>query len=319
MDFRFDGQTTAAEIVRGMDLGRKTFVVTGSSSGLGVETAHVLAEAGATVVMVGRDPARNEQAAGQIRAQLPGADLSTFIADFADLASVRCVADEILAAFPKIDCLINNAGFVGGPLVLTEEGVEAHFAINHLAPFLFTNLLLPALKAAAPSRIVLVSSNAHRAPTFDLDDVNFERRPYDHWSAYAQSKRASVLHAVALAKRLEGTGVTAYVLHPGVIHTNVFRHMPSEEAEAAIEAAKQYGTVVKNVEQGAATQIWAAVAPELADKSGVYLEDCQIAPHIPSNVPSSSGVVEEALDPAMADRLWEASEAMINRSFAPAL
>ncbi len=312
----FGPETTAEEVVAGRDLSGKTIVVTGSSAGLGAETVRALAKAGAELVMVARNAEKNAGVADAIRAETPGARLSTVTMDLADLASVRRAAAEILAAHPKIDALINNAGFVGGPRVITPEGAELHFAANHIGPFLFTNLLLPALKAAAPSRVIVLSSNGHRMPGFDFDDLDFSNRPYNHWTAYSQSKRANVLHAVALAKRLAGTGITANAVHPGVIRTEVFRDVTADEANMVTGWSEQNGSPLKSVQQGAATQVWGAVAPELDGVTGVYLEDCRIAEHIPSTTLSAVGVIEEALDQDTADRLWEISEKIVGERFA---
>jgi NAD(P)-dependent dehydrogenase (short-subunit alcohol dehydrogenase family) len=311
----FGPETTADEVVAGLDLNGKTIVVTGSSAGLGAETVRALAKAGAEVVMVARNTAKNEGVADQIRTEIPGAKLSTVAMDLADLASVRRAAAEILAAHPRIDALINNAGFVGGPRVITPEGAELHFAANHIGPFLFTNLLVPALKAAAPSRVLVLASNGHRMPGFDFDDLDFSTRPYYHWTAYSQSKRANVLHAVGLAKRLAGTGITANAVHPGVIRTEVFRDVTADEANMVTGWAAQNGSPVKSIQQGAATQVWGAVAPELDGVTGIYLEDCRIAEHIPSDVVSAVGVIEEALDPDSADRLWAISEKIVGEKF----
>jgi NAD(P)-dependent dehydrogenase (short-subunit alcohol dehydrogenase family) len=312
----FNAETTADEVVKGLDLTGKTMVVTGSSAGLGAETARVLAKAGATVVLVARNAEKNAKIAAGIRAETPNAKLFEATMDLADLGSVRRAAKEILAAHPKIHVLINNAGFVGGPRIITPEGAELHFAANHIGPFLFTNLLYPALKAAAPSRVLVLSSNGHRMPGFEFDDLDFSHREYNHWTAYSQSKRANVLHAVGLAKRLAGTGITANALHPGVIRTEVFRDVAAVEEQMVTGWAEANGSPLKSVPQGAATQVWGAVAPELEGVTGVYLEDVQIAKHIPSDVLSALGVIEEALDQASADRLWGISEKIVEEKFA---
>ena len=212
----FSAQSTADEVLSGVDLTGKVIVVTGSSAGLGTETVRALASAGAEIVMAARNQSKNEAVADRIRAEVPGAKLSTVAIDLGDLASVRRAADEILAAHPKIDALINNAGFVGGPRTITPEGAELHFAANHIGPFLLTNLLIPALKAAAPSRVIILSSNGHRTGGFDFEDLDFTKRDYNHWTAYSQSKLApkNVYHAVGLSKRLAGTGITANAVHP---------------------------------------------------------------------------------------------------------
>ncbi len=312
----FNAETTAEEVVKGLDLAGKTMVVTGSSAGLGAETARVLAKAGAQVVLVARNAEKNARVAAGIRAETPNARLSEVTMDLADLGSVRRAAKEILAAHPKIHALINNAGFVGGPRIITPEGAELHFAANHIGPFLFTNLLFPALKAAVPSRVLVLSSNGHRMPGFEFDDLNFDKREYNHWTAYSQSKRANVLHAVGLAKRLAGTGVTANAVHPGVIRTEVFRDVAAVEEQMVTGWAEANGSPLKSVPQGAATQVWGAVAPELEGVTGVYLEDVQIAKHIPSDVLSALGVIEEALDRESADRLWGISEKIVGEKFA---
>jgi NAD(P)-dependent dehydrogenase (short-subunit alcohol dehydrogenase family) len=311
----FGPQTTAEEVVAGKDLSGRTFVVTGSSAGLGAETARVLAKASANVVMVARNAEKNAKVMADIRAQFPNARLFSYTMDLADLGSVRKAAAEIVAAHPKIHALINNAGFVGGPRIITPEGAELHFAANHLGPFLFSNLLYPALKAAAPSRVLILSSNGHRMPGFDFDDLDFSKRDYNHWTAYSASKRANVLHAVGLAKRLAGSGVTANAVHPGVIRTEVFRDVQPEEEQMVTGWSEANGSPIKSIAQGASTQVWAAIAPELKNVTGIYLEDTQIAKHIPSDMVSAVGVIEEALDPEAADRLWAVSEKIVGEKF----
>jgi NAD(P)-dependent dehydrogenase (short-subunit alcohol dehydrogenase family) len=312
----FGPETTAEEVVAGKDLSGRIFVVTGSSAGLGAETARALGKTGATVVMVARNAEKNAKVIEHIREQFPNARLSSVTMDLADLGSVRKAAAEILAAYPKIHALINNAGFVGGPRVVTPEGAELHFAANHLGPFLFTNLLYPALRAAAPSRVLILSSNGHRMPGFDFDDLDFSKRDYNHWTAYSASKRANVLHAVGLAKRLSGTGVTANAVHPGVIRTEVFRDVQPEEEQMVTGWSEANGSPIKSIAQGASTQVWGAIAPELKDVTGIYLEDTRIATHIPSDVLSAVGVIEEALDQESADRLWAISEKIVGETFA---
>lgn len=312
----FGAETTAEEVIAGIDLSGKTIVVTGSSAGLGAETARVLAKAGAEVVMVARNADKNARVIAAIREETPGAKLPSVTMDLADLGSVRKAAKDILAGHATIHALINNAGFVGGPRIITPEGAELHFAANHIGPFLFTNLLYPALKAAAPSRVLVLSSNGHRMPGFDFDDLDFSKREYNHWSAYSASKRANVLHAVGLAKRLAGTGVTANAVHPGVIRTEVFRNVQPAEVQMVTGWSAANGSPIKSIAQGASTQVWAATAPELKDVTGTYLEDTQIAKHIPSDVPVAVGVIEEALDPEAADLLWAISEEIVGEKFA---
>jgi len=311
---QFDASSTAEEVVGGIDLGGKTIVVTGSSAGLGRETARVLAKAGASIVMAARDLEKNQRACAAIRAEFPRARLQTVSFDLADLGSVRRAADQILSAHGKIDVLINNAGFVGGPLSYTAEGCELHFGANHIGPFLFTNLLMQAVKAAAPARVVVLSSNGHRMSGVDFDDLRYEKRPYNHWSAYSQSKRANVLFAVGLTRRVAKYGITANAVHPGVIRTEVFRDVTADEEKMVTDYGESHGSPVKSIPQGAATQVWAAVAPELAQVSGRYLEDCRVAELDPD--PSSGrGAMPDAFDPDIAERLWTVSEEIVGQRF----
>lgn len=311
----FDASSTAEDVVGGGDLSGKTIIVTGASAGIGTETARVLAKAGVLVVMCGRDTAKNERVANEIRAEAPRAKIETVTFDLADLKSVRAAAERILSVHPKIDVLINNAGFVGGERRLTAEGCEMHFGANHIGPFLFTNLLMPALLKAAPSRVVVLSSNGHRIESFDFDDLDFAKRPYNHWTAYSQSKRANVFFTVALSKRVASLGVTVNTLHPGVIRTEVFRDVTPGEEKMVTDYSESHGSPVKSIAQGAATQVWAAVAPELTNVTGKFLEDCQIA-KADDSPDSASGVKPAALDPDSAERLWTISEKIVGQRFA---
>jgi NAD(P)-dependent dehydrogenase (short-subunit alcohol dehydrogenase family) len=312
----FDGRSTADDVLAGLDLTGKTVVVTGASAGLGFETVRAMAAKGAEIVMVGRDPEKNARAAERIRAGQPDAKLAPVTIDLADLESVRQGAAEILAAHPRIHALINNAGIMGGPFVLTKDGLELHFASNHVGHFLLTGLLVPALKAAAPSRIVILTSAGHRMDGFDLSDLNFGKREYVYYLAYCQAKRANVLHAVALAKRLAPFGISANAVHPGAIRTEVWRDLTEEHVQQAIAWSAASGSPEKTPAQGAATQVWAAVSPEAESLTGLYLEDCRVAEHIPYGDFGAAGVIKEALDEDTADRLWAESERIVGQSFA---
>jgi NAD(P)-dependent dehydrogenase (short-subunit alcohol dehydrogenase family) len=311
----FNGRSTADEVLAELDLTGKTVVVTGSSAGLGYETARAMAAKAAEVVMAGRDPAKTAAAAERIRAGQPGAKLSPVTIDLADLDSVRRGAAEIIAAHPRIHALINNAGIMGGPYVLTKDGLELHFASNHVGHFLLTGLLAPALKAAAPSRVVILTSAGHRMDGLDFDDLNFRNREYIYYLAYCQSKRANVLHAVALAKRLKPFGIAANAVHPGAIRTEVWRDLTEADVQQAIAWSSASGSPEKTPAQGAATQVWAAVSPEAAGLTGLYLEDCRVAEHIPYGDFGAAGVIEEALDAESAERLWAESERIVGQSF----
>jgi len=306
----FGAHSTTDEVIRGIDLRGKTAVVTGSAAGLGLETVRVLAQAGATVVMAARDPHRNAQAMARIRADNPQAQLESLTLDLSDLDSVRAAAAAVLEAHPAIDLLINNAGVMACPLARTANGCELQFATNHLGHFLFSCLLVPGLRRTAAARVVSLSSAAHRYAAVDFDDPQFERRPYDSWTAYGQSKTANALFAVGLARRLAPFGITANAVHPGVIFTELMRHMDSDAKDNLREQAS---AVTKTVPQGAATQVWAAVSPALAGVSGKYLEDCHVA-HL-ADAMSYDGCQAYALDERNAERLWELSEQIVGQRF----
>jgi NAD(P)-dependent dehydrogenase (short-subunit alcohol dehydrogenase family) len=311
----FNGRTTADEVLAGLDLTGKTIVITGSSAGIGSETARAMAAVGAEIVMVARDPDKNARIAARIKGEQPNAKLHLVTMDLADMASVRHVAAEILAAHPKIDALINNAGIMGGPLVITKDGLELHFAINHVGHFLLTGLLVPALKAAGPARVVILTSAGHRMDGFDLGDLNFRNRDYIYHLAYCQAKRANVLHAVALAKRLAPFGITANAVHPGAIRTEVWRDLTEEDFQGAMAWSSASGSPEKTMAQGAATQVWAAASPKAEGLTGLYFEDCHIAEHIPYGDFRAAGVIEEALDPHVAELLWAETEKIVGQKF----
>ena len=311
----FNGRSTVDEVLEGLDLTGKTVVVTGSSAGIGSETARAMAAAGAEIVMASRDAAKNAAVAARIKAERPDAKLHLVSMDLADMDSVRRGAAEILAAHPKIDALINNAGIMGGPYIVTKDGLELHFAANHVGHFLLTGLLVPALRAAAPSRIVILTSAGHRLDGFDLGDLDFRKREYVYHLAYCQAKRANVLHAVALAKRLAAFGITANAVHPGAIRTEVWRELTEQDFQGAMAWSSASGSPEKTYAQGAATQVWAAVSPEAEGLTGLYFEDCHVAEHIPSGDFGAAGVIEEALDPHTAELLWAESERLVGQKF----
>jgi NAD(P)-dependent dehydrogenase (short-subunit alcohol dehydrogenase family) len=283
----YGAETTADEVVDGVDLTGTVAVVTGASSGIGAETARVLADAGATVVPGTRDA---------------GLDL-------ASLAAVEAFAGSVLDAHDRIGLLINNAGIMAAPFGRTAEGFEGQFGTNHLGHFLLTGLLAPALVAGAPGRVVNLSSAGHRITDIHWDDPNYETRPYDKWEAYGQSKTANILFTVALERRLGPVGVHAYAVHPGMIATNLGRHLDRSDLAALNDRAKRSpgGGLpgYKSIPAGAATTVYAATSPDLEGSGGVYLADCAVTDdHAPW-----------ALDPASADRLWELSERLVGHAF----
>jgi NAD(P)-dependent dehydrogenase (short-subunit alcohol dehydrogenase family) len=321
---RFNKDTTADEVLEGMDLSGRRIVITGTSSGLGFETARAMASKGAAITMLARNVEKNEAAAGQLREQVPGADLETREIDLTSFGSVRACAEGILEAHDKIDVLINNAGVMVCPYSTNEDGFENQLVSNHLGHFLLSLLLTPALIRGAPSRLVELSSGAHGMSGFDFDDPNFERREYNPWSAYGQSKTANALFALEFDRRLGSRGVSAYSVHPGVIMTELGRHMTPEsmaqmqdhvrtqaEASGATLPDAPPEMTFKTVEAGAATQCWAATALELDGHGGQYLADCQIATVGGDNAETS--VAPHAQDPEAAKRLWALSEEWVGQ------
>jgi NAD(P)-dependent dehydrogenase (short-subunit alcohol dehydrogenase family) len=301
---------TSDDVLRGMDLGGKVAVVTGASGGLGLETARALAAAGATVVLASRDAAKTAASVETIRKQVPDARLESRWLDLASLASVRAAARQLLAAHPRIDILINNAGVMATPLLRTAEGFELQLGTNHLGHFLFTCELVPALLAAAPARIVNLSSGGHLISDVLWDDPLFRRRPYDKWVAYGQSKTANVLFTIELERRLGTRGVHAFAVHPGMILTDLGRHLTADDL-AALEKMGESAPggalpPFKSIPQGAATTLWAATAPDLVDHGGSYLADCAV----------SSDHAPWAVDHDAARRLWSLSEDLIGERFA---
>ena len=204
---------------------QKTIVVTGASDGIGLEAASQLAAQGHHLVMVGRTPAKVEAAAARVRRESPGVPVETFICDFGSLEDVRGLAHDLLAAYPRIDVLVSNAGTVFDKRTVTRDGLEATFQVNHLAGFLLVELLLDRIVASAPARIVITASAGHYGGTLDLDDLGFEHG-YTIMRAYNRSKLANVLHTRHLARRLEGTGVTVNTLRPGAVATNIWSGAP---------------------------------------------------------------------------------------------
>lgn len=311
---KFGMRSTAAEVLDGIDLHGKTAIVTGATSGLGVETARALAAAGAEVFI----PARNPEKAAEVVAELrekTGSDVRTMALNLSDFDSIRRFSDEFLAIGKPVHILINNAAIMACPLARTPQGYESQFATNHLGHFLFTGRLASAL-IAGKARVVSLSSIGHRLSPIHFDDIHFENRAYDKWLAYGQAKTANSLFAVELNRRLAPHGGTANAVHPGGIMTGLQQHLSNEEMTAMgwFDAEGKPNPLFKTIEQGAATSIWAAVGPELEGHGGLYLEDCnQAKPAVPEI--SYAGIRPHAIDPDAAAQLWTASETMVGETF----
>lgn len=310
---RFGFESTTDDVLEGIDLTGKRILVTGASAGLGVETTRALAAHGGSVTMAVRDLDKGAAAREQVLADVPDADLELHRLDLADLASVRAFAESFLDDHPVLHVLIGNAGVMACPQGTTADGFETQLGTNHLGHFLLVQLLTPALVAAHGARVVLLSSAGHRLGDVDLDDPGWERQPYDPWVAYGRSKTANVLCAVGIDQRLRDQGVRAFAVHPGVIATELSRHL-TEESMAAFRAMQRPGerTAMKSVAQGAATTVYAATSPDLDGQGGLYLEDCHVA-EVTDDPTQRSGVRPYALDPERADALWALSEELVAR------
>lgn len=273
----------------------KVCVITGASSGIGKATAAGLSRLGATVVMVCRDRARGEAAQKEVQQQRGASAVDLVLADLCSLQSVRQLAAELKERYPHIHVLINNAGALNPTRRLTVDGLEQTFAVNHLAGFLLTHLLLDVLKKSAPARIINVSSGAHQMGAIDFDDLQAEKR-YTQLKAYSQSKLANVLFTTELAKRLSGTGVTVNAVHPGSVNT----HFGKEAKGLFGVLVKLLRPIMRSPEKGAETSIYLASSPELDAVTGRYFVDRQ-----------ATSTARQAQDAAAAQRLWQASEKLV--------
>lgn len=272
----------------------KTVLVTGGTGGIGLATAAGLAGLGARVGIVGRDEGRARAAAERIRTA--GGDVDVFTADVSSRREVQRLAEQVLAAYPRLDVLVNNVGGYWATRHATEDGLERTFAVNHLAPFLLTNLLLDRLRSSAPARVVTVSSGAQAMGRIDFDDLQGVRS-YSGQRAYNQSKLANVLFTYELARRLEGSGVTANVLHPGVVRTAFAQEDSGGWMRLMLPVVRPF---MKTPERGAETSIYLASSPEVDGVSGRYFANSR---------PKASS--RASYDTAAARRLWEVSAGLV--------
>jgi NAD(P)-dependent dehydrogenase (short-subunit alcohol dehydrogenase family) len=307
-------QRSALQVVEGIDLSGKVCVITGASSGLGRESARALAAAGADVVLAARNRDALAETVGWIAGEAPGARISTVHLDLTALASVRAAAAAIRKVTPVIHVLMNNAGVMFTPFGRTQDGFEMQIGTNHFGHFELTRLLVPQLAAAQGARVVILSSGGHVLGDVDVDDPNWKRRDYDKFVAYGASKTANILHAIEADQRLCELGIRAYAVHPGTVATSLARYMTRSDfshlrrfaaASSATRGESTNGYLdFTTPDQGAATQVWAAVSPELADQGGVYLEDCRV---------SETGA-SYARDAEHAAELWTLSEKLCAQS-----
>ncbi|MCU1683914.1 MAG: hypothetical protein JWQ81_4653 [Amycolatopsis sp.] len=303
----FGFSSTAGEVAAGVDLSGRRVVVTGASSGLGIETARALAGTGAEVTLAVRNTADGERVAKDIATSTGNDALHVAALDLTDLASITAFVESWDG---PLHVLVNNAGVMASPETRTAYGWELQFATNHLGHFALATGLHNALAADGAARIVSVSSTGHLISPVIFDDPHFTTRPYNPWLAYGQSKTANVLFAVEATRRWARDGITANALMPGVIITNLLRHIGDANNNAFSE------DLLKSAAQGSATSVLLAVSPLLEGIGGRYFEDCNEAEAVdratkraPGSAPA--GVAQDALDPATADRLWTFSEELI--------
>lgn len=287
------------EVLDGVDLHGRTAIVTGGSSGIGVETARALAAAGAEVTIAVRDLASGERVAADIRSGPGNRIVRVEHLDLADLGSVRAFAARWQG---PLHLLVNNAGIMEVPEQRTPAGWEMHFAVNHLGHFALADGLLPALRLADGARIVSLSSSGHGSSGIRFDDLFFDRDDYDAGLAYGQSKTANVLFALEATRRWADDGIAAAAVMPGGIWTNLQRHW---DPAVLADMKRRYPT--KTVEQGAATSVYVAARAELGPGTPTYYEDCHPARIVAAIEGGVHGVLPHALDPEAAERLWEVS------------
>jgi len=282
--------------IHGGPMAGKTVLVTGGTAGIGRATAMGLAMMGAHLGITGRDRGRTEGAAREIRAA-SGGQVDVFVADLSSQSEVRRLAEQVLQACPRIDVLVNNVGGYWNTRHVTADGLERTFALNYLAPFLLTNLLLDRLKQSAPARVVTVASNAHTTGRIDFDDLQGERS-YSGSRAYSQSKLGNVLFTYELARRLAASAVTADALHPGVVNTSFGAEDPGGVQRLFVPFVRPF---LKTPEQGAATSIHLASSPDLEQVSGRYFANSK---------PKRSS--KASYDQTAAARLWQVSAELVN-------
>jgi NAD(P)-dependent dehydrogenase (short-subunit alcohol dehydrogenase family) len=312
----FTWESTADEVLNGVDLKGKHALVTGVSAGLGVETSRALLARGAEVIGTARDLAKARNATKDLTEKF-GDKFKLVEVDLASLASVRKGADAIRARTDRLDIVIANAGVMATPQGKTSDGFELQFGTNHLGHFVLINRLADLIPSGG--RLVNLSSAAHQYGDIQFEDVNFERRKYEPMIAYAASKVANVLFTLEFDRRHKGRGVRATAVHPGGILTELMRHMTPESFEGLKEMARENAgddasaMRVKNVPQGAATSVWAAVVAPADLVGGKYCEDCTIGPVAAKG---HSGVRPYAMDAERAKQLWTKSEELVGEKFA---
>lgn len=318
----FGKESAAADVVAGHDLHGRDVLVTGGSSGIGVETARALAAAGARVLITGRDVDKGQAVMARLRVDTGNPAIEFERLELGQLSDVARFVERFRATNRPLSLLINNAAVLSSSLRHTVDGFEWQLGVNHLGHFALTLGLLPALRAAGTARVIALTSRAHRYSDIDFDDPNYQRRGYETWPAYGQSKTATALFAVGLTGRHAADGITANAVMPGMVVTDLPRNMSRADllARGWIDAD---GNLVdqpgwKTAEQGAATTLWAALAPELEGVGGRYLENCAVGTPWAESADTAKLPVGQhlpfLLDADRATRLWSLSEALIEQA-----
>jgi NAD(P)-dependent dehydrogenase (short-subunit alcohol dehydrogenase family) len=321
----FGETSTTDEVLSGVNLKGKRVLVTGVSSGLGVETTRSLAAHGAHVVGTARDLKKADAATEEVKkgAAANGGSFEVMALDLTSLKSVRACADGLLKKGELFDVIIANAGVMATPFGHTEDGFETQFGTNHLGHFVLVNRITPLLRREG--RLINLASAGHRFANVDLEDPNFERTPYDPWTAYGRSKTANILFAVAFDLRHRDRGIRAAAVHPGGIRTELSRHLDPAHLQALIDQMNEQSGAegkppfqYKTIPQGAATSVWAAVVAPAEEIGGRYCENCHVGQIVPdgnSVSVNSEGVRAYALDHKAAEALWRKSEELIGEQF----
>ena len=301
---QFGYRSSSLDVAEGIDLRGRHALVTGATSGLGVETGRALATAGATVHLPVRDTVRGHAVVDELTRDLPGANFVLGAMDLGSVASVRTYAATLTG---PLDILVANAGIMATPAGRTVDGFELQLGTNAIGHYVLVTSLLENLRRASDgSRVVMLSSIAHRIAGVDFDDPHFTTRPYDPWVSYGQSKSACSLLGVALTAHFADDGLFANAVHPGGIMTGLQKHMTEEEIRSRgwVDEHGEPNPLFKTPAQGASTATWVATSPDLAGVGGRYFEDCQEAKPWDASSPMT-GVMPHALDPDSAQRLWE--------------
>ncbi|CAF0716558.1 unnamed protein product [Brachionus calyciflorus] len=314
---KFNYTTTAFEVIGGVDLSGYEIIVTGASSGIGIETCRAFAQAGARVILAARDLEKLESVADDIKQYTGNEKIEIEKLELDSLESINEFVKRYLDKKRPLHILVNNAGVMACPQIYTKDGFELQFGTNHMGHFALTLGLLPALKQGAEesgrkSRVISVSCLAHIFSDIDLDDLNYKQRDYDPWVAYSQSKTANILFSVALTKYYSDQGVVSNSVMPGAIYTSIQRHLTHQDKikMIIIDENGNPNPNFKSVEQGASTSVWAAVATELEGKGGLYLENCGYSELKESREEAFKcfqGYVKYAVDEENAVKLWNLS------------